>query len=76
MDFHYSSHLSNCVDLFELYDSVDWNSYLQYGVINACICGIVVHPSYQKQGIGTEIVQKLVEKCREGNLHRHVNQFE
>ncbi|WP_373460378.1 GNAT family N-acetyltransferase [Paenibacillus sp. V4I7] len=45
-------------------------------MINACICGIVVHPSYQKQGIGTEIVQKLVEKCREGNLHRHVNQFE
>ncbi|MDQ0916314.1 GNAT family N-acetyltransferase [Paenibacillus sp. V4I5] len=109
MDFHYSSHLSNCVDLFELYDSVDWNSYLQLskedlekavvqswyvinayekekligtgrvisdGVINACICGIVVHPSYQKQGIGTEIVQKLVEKCREGNLHSHVNQFE
>jgi N-acetylglutamate synthase-like GNAT family acetyltransferase len=102
VDFHYTSHFPSCDDLFELYDSVDWNDYLQLskedlhkaivqswyvinaydkenligtgrvisdGVINACICGIVVHPSYQKQGIGSEIVRRLVKKCREGNLH-------
>lgn len=39
------------------------------GVIQACVCGVVVHPRYRKQGIGTEIVRKLVTKCRESQLH-------
>ncbi|MCZ8519401.1 GNAT family N-acetyltransferase [Paenibacillus sp. KR2-11] len=29
------------------------------GVIHACICGVMVHPSYQKQGIGAEIIRRL-----------------
>ncbi|MFD0681504.1 MULTISPECIES: GNAT family N-acetyltransferase [unclassified Paenibacillus] len=39
------------------------------GVINAYICGLVVHPDYQNQGIGSEMIRKLVEKGRESKLH-------
>ncbi|MEH6979966.1 GNAT family N-acetyltransferase, partial [Bacillus pseudomycoides] len=39
------------------------------GVINAYLCGLVVHPSFQNRGIGKEIVQKLIVKCQKQNLH-------
>nr|WP_026010873.1 GNAT family N-acetyltransferase [Paenibacillus sp. OSY-SE] len=39
------------------------------GVMNAYLCGLVVHPDYQGQGIGSEIVRQLVEKSRQKNLH-------
>ncbi|TYR81535.1 GNAT family N-acetyltransferase [Priestia megaterium] len=39
------------------------------GIINAYLCGVVVHPDYQCRGIGREIIHKLVHKSRESNLH-------
>ncbi|WP_410982567.1 GNAT family N-acetyltransferase [Bacillus cereus] len=39
------------------------------GVIHAYLCGLVVHPAYQNQGIGKDIVQKLIVKCERQNLH-------
>ncbi|WJE50449.1 GNAT family N-acetyltransferase [Bacillus cereus] len=39
------------------------------GIINAYLCGLVVHPSFQNRGIGKEIVQKLIVKCQKQNLH-------
>ncbi|GIP32016.1 GNAT family N-acetyltransferase [Paenibacillus sp. J2TS4] len=39
------------------------------GIINAYLCGLVVHPNYQNQGVGSEIVQQLVNKGHSHNLH-------
>ncbi|CAG7650164.1 hypothetical protein PAESOLCIP111_06018 [Paenibacillus solanacearum] len=39
------------------------------GVINGCLCGIAVHPHYQRQGIGSELVRRLVGQCRQHRLH-------
>jgi N-acetylglutamate synthase-like GNAT family acetyltransferase len=39
------------------------------GLINAYLCGLVVHPSYQNKGIGSEIVRRLVTKGHSNNLH-------
>lgn len=39
------------------------------GLINAYLCGVVVHPNYRNQGIGSEMVRKLVTKSRNTNLH-------
>lgn len=39
------------------------------GVINAYLCGLVVHPDYRNRGVGTEIVRRLVEKGRSCHLH-------
>lgn len=39
------------------------------GLINAYLCGLVVHPGYRNRGVGTEIVRRLVEKGRGRNLH-------
>lgn len=39
------------------------------GIINAYLCGLGVDAEYRNQGIGTEIIKKLVDRCKEYNLH-------
>ncbi len=39
------------------------------GMINAYLCGLCVHPDYRNHGIGSEILDLLVHKCSEHNLH-------
>ena len=39
------------------------------GIINAYICGIGVDPNYQNLGIGSEILSRLVTKCKKSKLH-------
>ncbi len=39
------------------------------GVINAYLCGLGVEPEYRKRGIGTEISERLVRRCRQHGLH-------
>ncbi|TCZ79272.1 GNAT family N-acetyltransferase [Paenibacillus albiflavus] len=39
------------------------------GYINAYLCGVGVQPDYQRQGIGSELINRLVQKCKETNLH-------
>lgn len=37
------------------------------GVVHALILDLIVHPDFQNRGIGSQILTKLVEKCR---LHK------
>lgn len=39
------------------------------GVINGYICGVIVHPEYRNEGIGKEIVSRLVEQGLKAQLH-------
>ena len=39
------------------------------GAINAYICGIGVEERYRNRGIGTDILNRLVEKCVSKKLH-------
>lgn len=38
------------------------------GVLYAFLCDTIVSPAYQNQGIGSKILERLVEKCRAGRL--------
>ncbi len=38
------------------------------GVLHAIIYDMIVHPGYQGRGIGTHILQMLIEWCRSGNI--------
>lgn len=39
------------------------------GVINAYFCGLGVDPEYRNRGIGSRIMEQLVEHCLQHNLH-------
>jgi GNAT superfamily N-acetyltransferase len=38
------------------------------GVVHALILDMIVHPSYERRGIGTLILDRLKKKCREHNI--------
>ena len=38
------------------------------GAIHAMVFDVIVHPTYQHRGIGSEILRRLVEKCRSSDI--------
>lgn len=38
------------------------------GIIVGYITGLIVHPDYRNRGIGRDILQKLIEKCKQSYL--------
>lgn len=44
------------------------------GVLYATIHDLIVLPDYRRRGIGSEILRRLIEKCREGSI-RYVQLF-
>ncbi|EGL17555.1 MULTISPECIES: GNAT family N-acetyltransferase [unclassified Paenibacillus] len=39
------------------------------GVMTAFLCGLAVHPDYQKKGIGSELMKRLIQRCITRQLH-------
>lgn len=38
------------------------------GVLHALICDVIILPEYQGHGIGSELLQKLIMKCKEHDI--------
>jgi len=101
LKYEYLFHEKNPGDLFELYQSLEWQQYLNIdavslssamknsfraiyvyeenlligtgrvisdGIINAYICGIGVDTAHRNQGIGSEILSRLVNSCEQSRL--------
>jgi len=45
-------------------------SLVSDGALYAFVCDMIVDPGYQKRGIGSEILTRLKEKCREHSFRR------
>jgi GNAT superfamily N-acetyltransferase len=39
------------------------------GVLHAMIYEMIVHPDYQGHGVGTQILQRLIQWCQENHIH-------
>jgi GNAT superfamily N-acetyltransferase len=48
-------------------DLVGFGRIISDGVLYALICDMIVKPSYQRQGIGSTLLNKLIARCR---LHK------
>ncbi len=63
--------LANSQDVAAAYDGenlVGFGRVVTDGVLHAMIYDMIVHPAYQKQGIGTNILNLLVTWCREAHI--------
>lgn len=38
------------------------------GIYQALICDVMVDPNYQKQGLGKQIIEELLTKCKESGI--------
>jgi GNAT superfamily N-acetyltransferase len=47
---------------------VGFGRLLSDGIYHAFVCEMIVRPSYQGQGIGKEILERLIAKCRAHNI--------
>ena len=49
-------------------DLVGFGRVISDGVLYALICDLIVKPTYQEQGIGSQILEKLIEKCHQERM--------
>lgn len=60
--------LKNSWYLVSVYESdklIGFGRIICDGIIHALILDLIVHPSYQNKGIGCQVLEKLVEKCKQ-----------
>lgn len=61
-----------CWYLVSAYDQdrlVGFGRIISDGVLHALIVELIVLPEYKGKGIGSTILKKLVERCRNNNIH-------
>ena len=49
-------------------DLVGFGRVISDGVLYALICDLIVKPPYQEQGIGSQILEQLIEKCHRDKI--------
>ena len=97
-----ATELPEIESLYNLYEELEWNTFLQLkpeqllkamegsyysvyayeegkliatgrivsdGIINAYLCGLGVSPQYRHHGIATKMINRMVQHCKENNLH-------
>ena len=57
-----------CVSAFEKNKFVGFGRILSDGILHAMIYEMIVYPGSQGKGIGKEILNRLISKCRENNI--------
>ncbi len=56
------------VGAYEGEQLIGFGRVLTDGVLHGMIYDLIVHPAYQRQGIGTQLLRKLVEWCQAAEL--------
>ena len=63
--------ISNSWYVLSAYDHdelVGFGRVISDGALYALICDLIVRPSYQRQGIGSAVLHKLIDRCRLQNI--------
>ena len=58
-----------CLSVYtEENELVGFGRLISDGVLYAFICDMIVDPQYQRQGIGSSILAKLIQHCKDRNI--------
>ncbi|MFH2039742.1 MAG: GNAT family N-acetyltransferase [Chloroflexota bacterium] len=66
--FRAISNSQYCVAAYNAEKLIGFGRILTDGVLHAIIFDLIVQPEFQLQGIGTMILQKLIEWCNENHI--------
>lgn len=56
------------VSLYDEAQLIAFGRMISDGVYQSLICDVMVNPNYQKQGLGKQIIEELVDKCKESGI--------
>jgi N-acetylglutamate synthase-like GNAT family acetyltransferase len=56
------------VSIYHHNNLIGFGRIISDGIYQTFICDVMVHPEYQKQGIGTKVVKTLLKKCNEEGI--------
>lgn len=63
--------LCNSWYMISAYDNemlVGFGRLISDGIYQTLLCDMIIHPNYQRRGIGREILDLLEEKCKQENI--------
>jgi GNAT superfamily N-acetyltransferase len=66
------------VSIYHHNNLIGFGRIISDGIYQTFICDVMVHPEYQKQGIGTKVVKTLLKKCNEEgikNTKQHIKEL-
>ena len=52
------------ISVFDKDDLIGFGRIICDGIVHALLIDVIIHPDHQKKGIGKEIMDKLVAKCK------------
>lgn len=56
------------VSIYHNKNLIGYGRIISDGIYQTLICDVMVHPEYQKQGIGKEVMKSLLNKCEEEGI--------
>ncbi|OAS82805.1 MULTISPECIES: GNAT family N-acetyltransferase [Metabacillus] len=56
------------ISIYDQNELIAFGRMISDGVYQALICDVMVNPSYQKQGLGKQIIEELLKKCKESGI--------
>ena len=56
------------VSIYDNEELIAFGRMISDGVYQALICDVMVDPSYQKQGLGKQVIDALLTKCKETGI--------
>jgi ribosomal protein S18 acetylase RimI-like enzyme len=57
-----------CISVYESDNLIGFGRVISDGIHHALIVDLIIHPDYQGKGIGSQLLDRLVKKCRESNI--------
>lgn len=54
-----------CISVYDLTELIGFGRVISDGVHHAFIVDLIIHPDYQGEGVGKQLLNLLVDKCKE-----------
>ncbi|KYG29389.1 GNAT family N-acetyltransferase [Alkalihalobacillus trypoxylicola] len=56
------------VSAYDQNELIGFGRMISDGIYQTFICDMIVHPDYQSKGIGSHILEQLLQKCKSSNI--------
>jgi N-acetylglutamate synthase-like GNAT family acetyltransferase len=66
--FQAANHSWYHISIYDDDQLISFGRMISDGIYQALICDVMVDPNYQNQGLGKQIIEELLKKCKESGI--------